>query len=113
MVGRREFLRASTAASAAGMFCFVGQTPFAWASESSGVDARIEVLAGEPLGTISPNIYGHFCEHLGGLVYDGVWVGEGSKIANVNGIRKELVVEMQKIRPPVVRYPGGIGRAHV
>src|SRR4029077_2470141 len=79
----------------------------AWASEASGVDSRIEVLAGEPLGTISPNIYGHFCEHLGGLVYDGVWVGEGSKIANVNGIRKELVDEMQKIRPPVVRYPGG------
>jgi alpha-N-arabinofuranosidase len=106
MVGRRGFLRASAAASA-GALCFVRKSPLAWAAESGGVDSRIEVLAGEPLGTISPNIYGHFCEHLGGLVYDGVWVGEGSKIANVNGIRKELVDEMQKIRPPVVRYPGG------
>lgn len=106
MVGRRGFLRTSAAASA-GALCFVTKSPLAWTAESGGVDSRIEVLAGEPLGTISPNIYGHFCEHLGGLVYDGVWVGEASKIANVNGIRKELIDEMQKIRPAVVRYPGG------
>jgi len=105
MVGRREFLRGSVGAASA--LLLLKNSATAWASEASGVDSRIEVLAGEPLGTISPNIYGHFCEHLGALVYDGVWVGEGSKIANVNGIRKELVDEMQKIRPPVVRYPGG------
>ena len=75
MVGRREFLRGS--AGAAGALLFVKNAPTAWSSEASGVDSRIEVLQGEPLGTISPNIYGHFCEHLGGLVYDGVWVGEG------------------------------------
>ena len=34
------------------------------------------------------------------------WAKE-SKIPNVNGIRKELVDEMRKIKPPVVRYPGG------
>src|SRR5947209_5292957 len=106
MVGRRGFLRASAAASA-GALCFVRKSPLAWAAESGGVDTRIEVLAGEPLGTISPNIYGHFCEHLGGLVYDGVWVGEGSKIANVNGIRKALVDELRKIKPAVIRWPGG------
>src|SRR5258707_447990 len=105
MVGRRGFLRGSV--GAAGALLFVKDAPIPWAGEASGVDSRIEVLLGEPLGTISPNIYGHFCEHLGGLVYDGVWVGEGSKIPNVNGIRKELVDEMRKINPAVVRYPGG------
>ena len=70
-------------------------------------DSRIEVLLGEPLGTISPNIYGHFAENLGGVIYDGVWVGEKSKVPNVNGIRKELVDEMRKIKAPVIRYPGG------
>ena len=72
-----------------------------------GDDSRIEVLLGEPLGTISPNIYGHFAENLGGVIYDGIWVGEKSKVPNVNGIRKELVEEMRKIKAPVVRYPGG------
>jgi alpha-N-arabinofuranosidase len=70
-------------------------------------DARIDVLLDEPLGTISPNIYGHFTENLSGVIYDGIWVGEKSKVPNVNGIRKELVDEMRKIKPPIVRFPGG------
>jgi alpha-N-arabinofuranosidase len=105
MVGRRAFLWVS--GSTLGALCLVRSSPFGGLAQAGGADSRIEVLMGEPLGTISPNIYGHFCEHLGGLVYDGVWVGEGSKIPNVNGIRKELVDEMRKIRPAVVRYPGG------
>jgi alpha-N-arabinofuranosidase len=80
-------------------------SPFA--ATGSGDDSQIEVLLGEPLGTISPNIYGHFAENLGGVIYDGVWVGEKSRVPNVNGIRKELVEEMRKIKAPVVRYPGG------
>jgi hypothetical protein len=70
-------------------------------------DSRIDILLQERLGTISPGIYGHFAEHLGGVIYDGIWVGENSKIANINGIRKSLVEEMRKIKAPVVRYPGG------
>jgi len=105
MVGRRTLLRNSFAG--AGAVLFARNSPFPFQAESGGAEARIEVLLGESLGTIAPEIYGHFCEHLGGLVYDGLWVGEGSKVANVNGIRKELVEEMKKIRPAVVRYPGG------
>lgn len=70
-------------------------------------DARIDVLLDESLGTIAPEIYGHFVEHLGGVVYDGVWVGEGSSIPNVGGIRRALVEAMRPIQPRVVRWPGG------
>ena len=42
-------------------------------------------------GTISPMIYGHFAEHLGGVIYDGLWVGEDSPIENIRGFRKALV----------------------
>jgi alpha-N-arabinofuranosidase len=70
-------------------------------------EARIEVLVNEPIGTISPDIYSHFVEHLGGVVYDGIWVGEKSKIPNYNGIRKELVDNLKKLKPGVIRYPGG------
>ena len=104
MIGRREFLRDS--ALAAGCFLFSRSAPFALASPTSA-DSRIEVLLGEPLGTISPNIYGHFAENLSGVIYDGIWVGPASKIRNINGIRKELVDEMRKIKAPVVRFPGG------
>ena len=104
MIGRREFIRNSVAG--AGYVWLNRLAPFA-ASAAGADDSRIEVLLGEPLGTISPNIYGHFTENLGGVIYDGVWVGEKSKVPNLNGIRKELVEEMRKIKAPVIRYPGG------
>jgi alpha-N-arabinofuranosidase len=74
---------------------------------AASVDSRIEVLIDEPIGTIAPEIYGHFAEHLGAVIYDGIWVGENSKIANIGGIRKSLVDAMKKIRPGLVRWPGG------
>jgi len=104
MIRRREFLRNTLAGT--GALLFSRLTP-SLAALDAGVDARIEVLLDEPLGTISPNIYGHFAENLSGVIYDGMWVGENSKVPNINGIRKELVEEMRKIKPPVVRFPGG------
>jgi len=70
-------------------------------------DSRIEVLLNEPVGRIAPEIYGHFAEHLGGVIYDGIWVGENSKVPNIGGIRKALVDAMKRIKPGVVRWPGG------
>ncbi|HKC64042.1 MAG TPA: alpha-L-arabinofuranosidase C-terminal domain-containing protein, partial [Pyrinomonadaceae bacterium] len=45
--------------------------------------------------------------HLGGVIYDGVWVGEKSKIPNTGGVRSALVEAMRKIKPGVIRWPGG------
>jgi len=105
MMRRREFM----SNGALGVAALLLARPASLASTvlSSAPDARIEVLLEEVLGTISPNIYGHFLEHIGGVIYDGVWVGEKSKVPNIDGIRKDLVEEMRKIKAPVVRYPGG------
>ncbi len=105
MIDRRRFLRSSVLG--AGALLLTRNSPFASAAVSGGPDSRIEVLLEETLGIISPNVYGHFAENLSGVIYDGIWVGENSKIPNVNGIRKELIDEMRKIKAPVVRYPGG------
>lgn len=96
---RREFVGATFAAS-------VGVS-LSSKAHSKLSDARIEILADEPIGKIAPEIYGHFVEHLGGVVYDGIWVGENSKIPNINGIRKSIVDALQKINPSVIRWPGG------
>ncbi len=61
----------------------------------------------EPIGTIAPEIYGHFVEHLGAVVYDGIWVGEGSRVPNVGGLRKALIDALAKTKPGVIRWPGG------
>jgi alpha-N-arabinofuranosidase len=102
---RREFLRTTLLGGGAFAFSrYAGVTP---ANAASGGDSRIEVLLSESLGTISPNVYGHFTENLGGVIYDGIWVGPNSKVPNVDGIRKDLIDEMRKIKATVVRYPGG------
>lgn len=58
-------------------------------------------------GTIAPEIYGHFSEHIGGVFYDGFWVGKDSKVPNINGFRKDLIEKFRAIHPPVLRWPGG------
>src|SRR5882724_5150223 len=70
-------------------------------------DSKIEILTREPIGQIAPEIYGHLAEHLGGVIYDGIWVGENSRIPNLRGVRKSLVEALRKIKPGVVRWPGG------
>jgi alpha-N-arabinofuranosidase len=105
MIGRREFICKSLAGAGLAVAART-LSPLSWA-DSRATDARIEILVDEPLGIISPNLYGHFAENLSGVVYDGIWVGPKSKVPNVDGIRKELIDEMRKIKAPVVRFPGG------
>jgi alpha-N-arabinofuranosidase len=56
---------------------------------------------------ISRYIYGHFAEHLGRCIYDGIWVGEDSPIPNTRGIRNDIVEALKQIKVPIVRWPGG------
>lgn len=58
-------------------------------------------------GRIAPEIYGHFAEHLGRCIYGGIFVGEDSKIPNVNGMRTDVVNALKEIHIPVLRWPGG------
>jgi alpha-L-arabinofuranosidase len=71
------------------------------------IEAEITVKPGEKSGRIRPELYGHFAEHLGRCVYEGLWTGEDSEIPNENGIRTDTVAALARIRPPVVRWPGG------
>ncbi len=99
---RRSFLKASTLAATA---MALQSTPLR--SQSALADAHIEIVPAEPIGTISPEIYSHFIEHLGGVIYDGVWVGEKSKIPNQNGIRTAFIETMRAVQAPLLRWPGG------
>ncbi|HCG77519.1 MAG: alpha-N-arabinofuranosidase [bacterium (Candidatus Ratteibacteria) CG_4_9_14_3_um_filter_41_21] len=70
-------------------------------------DIKVIVETDCPIATINPNIYGHFAEHLGYCIYGGIWVGENSSIKNNRGIRSDVVEALKKIKPSVVRWPGG------
>ena len=56
---------------------------------------------------INPEIQGHFSEHLGRCIYEGLYVGEDSDIPNVNGMRKDVVEALKEMQIPVLRWPGG------
>ena len=94
---RRDFLK--TACAAGTLLRFVGAAELA--------DSSIELFPTELQGEISRNIYGHFTEHIGGVIYDGAWVGENSPTPNVRGLRKALLDRLKEIQAPVIRWPGG------
>jgi alpha-N-arabinofuranosidase len=73
----------------------------------AGPETSVTVLLDEAVGTIRPAVYGQFAEHIGGVIYDGIWVGEDSKVSNVGGIRKALVDHVRRLGKVVVRWPGG------
>ncbi len=68
---------------------------------------RIDLVFPEIIGKAEKNIYGVFAEHIGGVIYDGIYVGEDSTGPNVHGFRKEIIVKMKKANIPLVRWPGG------
>ncbi len=56
---------------------------------------------------IDKNIYGHFSEHLGRCIYEGIYVGNESKIPNTDGMRNDVIDALKNIKVPVLRWPGG------
>lgn len=58
-------------------------------------------------GHINPEIQGHFSEHLGRCIYEGIYVGENSDIPNTNGMRNDVVSALKEMKIPVLRWPGG------
>ncbi len=77
------------------------------ATAADGQTAQLTIRADEGKETISPNIYGHFAEHLGHCIYGGFWVGPDSDIPNTRGIRNDVVEALKAIKVPVLRWPGG------
>ena len=57
---------------------------------------------------ISRHIYGHFAEHLGRVIYNGIYVGEeNTKIPNTDGVRNDIIQALRDLKIPNLRWPGG------
>jgi len=95
-VSRRAFVAASFFASTARKSQSAASTP-----------QRIAVHTSVEIGTIRPELHGHFAEHLGSCIYGGLWVGKKSPVADSNGFRKQAVQYLKELGIPVLRWPGG------
>lgn len=69
--------------------------------------ARWQIWTDLARATIAPNLYGHFAEHLGRCIYEGIWVGPESSIPNEDGFRTDTVEALRALPTPVLRWPGG------
>ncbi len=58
--------------------------------------AKLVINNDKKMSTIAPEIYGHFSEHLGRCIYEGLYVGEDSDIPNVNGMRTDVVEALKR-----------------
>lgn len=68
---------------------------------------KMEINAQKKVSRINKEIYGHFSEHLGRCIYNGIFVGTDSKIPNNKGMRKDAVEALREMGIPVLRWPGG------
>lgn len=69
--------------------------------------AKLVINPNKKESKIHKEIYGHFSEHLGRCIYEGIYVGEDSPIPNKNGMRTDVVEALKQIKIPVLRWPGG------
>ena len=91
-----------------GVIAFWLLNPQAVAAQSPAAkNASLTIRADQPGPQISRHIYGHFAEHLGRCIYDGLWVGPKSSIPNTRGIRNDVIEALRKIKIPNLRWPGG------
>jgi alpha-N-arabinofuranosidase len=65
---------------------------------------NLTIRAEDPIGTISPRLYGHFAEHLGRCCYDGLWDG--------NEFRADVKEALRQLPVPLLRWPGGCYADH-
>ena len=65
--------------------------------------AIIALDAARPGVRIPRELHGHFSEHLGRCIYDGIFVGKDSPIPNENGMRRDVVSALREIGVPLLR----------
>jgi alpha-N-arabinofuranosidase len=102
---RRSFLRKS---AGAGLASAAIATFPRWLSgqTTSSSATRIFIDSRRTISPLDRNLFGSFLEHLGRAIYEGIY-DPGSKLADSNGFRTDVLDEIKKLGVPIIRYPGG------
>ncbi len=68
--------------------------------------ARAVINAARIRSDLDRRLFGSFLEHLGRAVYTGVYE-PGSKLADQDGFRTDVIAAVRELGVPIMRYPGG------
>ncbi len=68
--------------------------------------ARIKIDLDRTIGEVDPLLFGNFAEHLGRMIYGGIYE-EGSPLSDENGYRMDVLEAVKGLDVSILRYPGG------
>jgi len=103
-VSRRDFLKKGGQAAVAIAIADAALAS-SWAQSASGT-TRVVIDPAFSSAPLDRHIFGSFLEHLGRAIYGGVY-DPGSRLADSNGFRTDVIKEVHTLGVPIIRYPGG------
>jgi alpha-L-arabinofuranosidase len=105
---RRNFLRQSLAAGAAGAAHLASSSWLAAQAKGVAANQPAQIFADTRRVSVplDRNLFGSFLEHLGRAIYDGIYE-PGSRLSDANGFRTDVLNQIRELGVPIVRYPGG------
>src|SRR5262245_58033499 len=68
--------------------------------------ARIKVDLDRTIGDVDPLLFGNFAEHLGRMIYGGIY-DEKSPLSDQQGFRKDGLEAVRGMGVSILRWPGG------
>src|SRR5262249_55516754 len=68
--------------------------------------ARIKIDIDRQIGEVDALLFGNFAEHLGRMIYGGIY-DEGNSLSDSDGYRKDVIDVVKKLGVSILRYPGG------
>jgi alpha-N-arabinofuranosidase len=91
--------------AAAGVFLLTLSTA-PQARQAQPAEARIKIDVDRTIGEVDPMLFGSFTEHLGRMIYGGIYE-EGSPLSDSNGFRRDVLDAVKGLGVSILRWPGG------
>jgi len=73
---------------------------------ASAAQARIKIDLDRTIGTVDPLVFGNFAEHLGRMIYGGIY-DEKSSLSDPSGFRRDVLDAVKGLGVSILRWPGG------
>jgi alpha-N-arabinofuranosidase len=68
--------------------------------------ARIKIDVDRTIGAVDPLLFGSFAEHLGRMIYGGIY-DEKSPLSDAFGFRRDVIDAVKNLGVTILRWPGG------
>jgi len=75
-------------------------------AQTPSPDATIRIDLERAIGEVDPLIFGNFAEHLGRMIYGGIYE-EGSPLSDEDGYRMDVLEAVRGLDVSILRWPGG------